>query len=215
MNQTTGLSEQQVDDIADALSNTGYIYLQDFLPEQLVTGLRQEAVNLAEKSFTLAGIGRQHSQNVDTQVRTDSTLWFDGQTPAQQAYLDVMEQLRIGLNRRLFMGLFDFECHYSHYKKGDFYQRHLDAFKGKSNRILSTVFYLNPDWSEEEGGELCLYAQDAPSKLLKVLPLFNQCIIFLSDTFPHEVLESQNDRYSIAGWYRLNNTSSEQLDPSQ
>jgi SM-20-related protein len=88
-----------------------------------------------------------------------------------------MEQLRIGLNRRLFLGLFDFECHYSHYAKGDFYQRHMDAFKGgvsqgHSNRVLSTVFYMNSDWGENDGGELLLYSDKQVSPLLTVPPVF-------------------------------------------
>jgi SM-20-related protein len=37
--------------------------------------------------------------------------------------------------------------------------------------------------------------------------VFNSCMIFLSDTFPHEVLTSRSDRYSIAGWYRVNGNS--------
>ena len=123
--------------------------------------------------------------------------------------MEWMEKLRVGLNRRLFMGLSEFECHYSHYAKGDFYKRHLDAFKGsphknRSNRAVSTVFYLNSDWQQDDGGELLLYADNHLSPLLIVPPLFNSCMIFLSDTFPHEVLASNCDRYSIAGWYRVN-----------
>jgi SM-20-related protein len=148
-------------------------------------------------------------------VRTDSTLWLCGNSVTQLAYLDWMEQLRMGLNRRLFMGLFDFECHFSHYSRGDFYQCHLDAFKGRSNRILSSVFYLNPHWSEKDGGELLLYADEQPSPLLIVPPQFNSCILFLSEVFPHEVLTSHSDRFSIAGWYRVNGQSSDHLDPSQ
>ena len=113
------------------------------------------------------------------------------------------------------MGLFDFECHFSHYSPGDFYQRHLDAFKGSSNRILSSVFYLNPHWSENDGGELLLYADEQVSPLLIVPPRFNSCILFLSDVFPHEVLVSRCDRFSIAGWYRVNSQSAEHFDPSQ
>jgi SM-20-related protein len=93
----------------------------------------------------------------------------------------------------------------------------LDAFKGfksgaQNNRLLSTVFYLNPDWAKNDGGELLLYADKKVSPLLIVPPLFNSCVIFLSDTFPHEVLTSSCDRYSIAGWYTGNGNSVEHLD---
>lgn len=217
MTKNTQLEEQRIDDIADALVQRGFIQLQHFLPEILAEQLMFEAKRLASIEFKPAGIGRNNSQQLNSQVRMDSTLWFNGNSAPQYAYLDWMEQLRMGLNRRLFMGLFDFECHFSHYSTGDFYQRHLDAFKGDrlksgSNRILSTVFYVNSDWVKNDGGELLLYADEQVLPLLIVPPVFNDCVIFLSDTFPHEVLASRCDRYSIAGWYRVNSHSSEHLD---
>jgi len=215
MTENTALKEQLIDDIAEALAERGFIHLQHLLPQWLALQLMHEAKRLAAFEFKPAGIGRNNSQQLNTQVRTDSTLWLSNNSVIQQAYLDWMEQLRMGLNRRLFMGLFDFECHFSHYSTGDFYQRHLDAFKGRSNRILSSVFYLNPHWSENDGGELLLYADEQPSPLLIVPPRFNSGILFLSDVFPHEVLASQCDRFSIAGWYRVNNQSTEHVDPGQ
>ncbi|PKH00333.1 2OG-Fe(II) oxygenase [Paraglaciecola sp. MB-3u-78] len=215
MTENADLEEQLIDDIADALAQRGFIHLQHLLPKWLALQLMHEAQRLAAFEFKPAGIGRNNHQQVNSQVRTDSTLWLRGNSLTQQAYLDWMEQLRMGLNRRLFMGLFDFECHFSHYSTGDFYQRHLDAFKGRSNRILSSVFYLNPHWSESDGGELLLYADEQPSPLLVVPPEFNSCILFLSDVFPHEVLASHSDRFSIAGWYRVNSQSSDRLDPNQ
>lgn len=210
--QHAHLEEQLLDDIADVLALRGFIQLQNFLPEWLASQLLHEAKHLASVEFRPAGIGRNNSQQINSQVRTDSTLWLNGHSASQYSYLECMEQLKIGLNRRLFMGLFDFECHFSHYSKGDFYQRHLDAFKGdasrvRSNRVLSTVFYLNHDWSKNDGGELLLYADEQVSPILIVPPVYNSCIIFLSDTFPHEVLTSHNDRYSIAGWYKVNGSS--------
>ena len=215
MTENICLNEQLIDEIAIALQQQGFIQLTQFLPVLLATQLVQEAKRLSSIEFKPAGIGRQNNQQLNTQVRTDSTLWLDGESDLQAAYLNWMEQLRVGLNRRLFMGLFDFESHFSHYGEGDFYRRHVDAFKGRSNRLLSTVYYLNPDWHKNDGGELILYADEQPNPLLIVPPLFNSCIIFLSDVFPHEVLASRCDRYSIAGWYRVNNNSTEHLDPSQ
>lgn len=215
--ENENIDEQLIDEIADTLAQQGFIHLQHFLPEWLADQLMHEAKRLVTIEFKPAGIGRNNSQQVNSQVRTDSTLWLSGNSITQQTYLDYMEQLRVGLNRRLFMGLFDFECHYSHYSTGDFYQRHLDAFKGdtfqaRSNRVLSTVFYLNSDWSQGDGGELLLYADKQVSPLLIVPPVLNSCMIFLSDTFPHEVLTSKCDRYSIAGWYRASGNSAEHLD---
>jgi SM-20-related protein len=203
------IKEPLIDDIAEALARQGFIQLQHFLPQLIAEQLMNEATRLAKFEFTSAGIGRNNTQQLNSKVRTDTTLWLSGNSITQQKYLDWMEQLKIGLNRRLFLGLLDFECHYSHYSKGDFYHRHLDTFKKDtprllSNRVLSSVFYLNQGWTKNDGGELLLYSDKQDSPVLTVPPIFNSCIIFLSDTFPHEVLTSRRDRYSIAGWYRAN-----------
>lgn len=115
------------------------------------------------------------------------------------------EQLRQYLNRELYLGLFDFECHYAHYPQGAFYKKHYDAFQGSSNRRLSTVLYLNPNWLPEDGGELILYTNDGDTVLETVLPKFGNMVIFLSEEFPHEVLPTNRSRYSLTGWFRINN----------
>jgi SM-20-related protein len=115
-----------------------------------------------------------------------------------------MEVLRKGLNEQLFLGLFDYECHYARYETGGFYRTHLDAFSGKRNRVLSTTYYLNPDWTSDDQGELVLYAPDAKEKLATVTPTFNKMVLFMSERFPHEVLPTRALRHSVAGWFRIN-----------
>ena len=208
MPTTHCLKEQTIDDIAAGLDQHGFVLLAEFLPDSLAKQLYREAKRLSISTFEPAGIGRHSSSQLDAQVRNDSTLWLSDNTLTQQCYLDWMEQLRLGLNRRLYLGLDDFECHFSHYAKGQFYKRHLDAFQRdisaqRSHRFLSTVFYLNPNWQKNDAGELLSYSKDQLIPLLTVQPVLNTGIIFLSDTFPHEVIASQTDRYSIAGWYRV------------
>jgi SM-20-related protein len=110
------------------------------------------------------------------------------------------------LNRRLFLGLFSFESHFSHYGKGDFYKKHQDAFKGKSNRKLSLVTYLNRHWQDSNGGELVIYTKNVSQPTIRVEPKFGTVVLFLSEDFPHEVLPCSADRYSVAGWFRVNPT---------
>jgi len=105
------------------------------------------------------------------------------------------------------------ESHFAHYRTGDFYRRHLDAFKGEENRVLSVVAYLNPDWSEEDGGELVLYPERGGAAELRVTPAQGTLVLFLSEHFEHEVLPARRDRFSIAGWFRQNNSSASRADP--
>ena len=112
------------------------------------------------------------------------------------------------------LGLFTFESHFAHYAPGAFYKTHLDAFRGQANRILSVVLYLNPDWADDEGGEMVLYQETEPNqKLFTVKPELGTLAVFLSEEFPHEVLPAKRDRYSIAGWYRVNTSTGNKVDP--
>lgn len=207
------LDEQVIAYICEQLTITGYCVVSDFLPELVINALYLEASSDVRLNFKQAAIGREQLQQVNTSVRSDSIAWINGQSESQCLFLKLMENLRIEINRRLFMGLFDYESHYAHYGPGDFYKRHVDAFKGNSNRLLSSVVYLNADWVNADEGELLMFHDEQVSPFLIVEPIFNQCIIFLSEQFPHEVRAAKRDRYSIAGWFRTNNSIGGQIDP--
>jgi SM-20-related protein len=147
-------------------------------------------------------------------VRNDRTLWLTGQSEAPFMFLSVMEQLREDLNARLFMGLFEYEAHYALYPPGGFYKKHLDSFRGARNRIVSTVTYLTPGWTESDGGHLVLYdGQDDTQETARILPQAGTLAVFLSEDVPHEVLPPARERASIAGWFRCNNSTSDKIDP--
>ena len=69
--------------------------------------------------------------------------------------------------------------------------------------MLTTVLYLNPEWQPGDGGQLLIYAPDSDKVIETVNPNFGTFVIFLSEQFPHEVVRTSSDRYSIAGWFRL------------
>ncbi|MCD8512018.1 MAG: 2OG-Fe(II) oxygenase [Nitrincola sp.] len=203
------------DAIADALVDKGYFYTQNALPGLPTTSLQQRIVQLeTEDALKRAGIGRDSDHHINNDIRQDQIRWLQPNQAAEQDYLSWMEHLRVGINQRLFMGLFDYECHFAHYPEGAFYKQHLDAFKGRTNRVLTTVYYLNDGWEVTQGGELILYAEDGNRILETVFPETGTLLIFLSDRFPHEVLPTKRDRYSIAGWYRVNNSLNAQIDPA-
>lgn len=201
------LTEGLLDNLADTLVRDGYQIFNHTFPSSLVNGLWQELQSLPENELRVAGVGRQDDFQVNRQIRRDKIRWLEGDTEMQQAFLAWMELVRLGLNRRLFMGLFDYECHYASYAPGAFYKKHLDAFKNplnpaQPNRVLSTVLYLNPEWRVGDGGELLLYDEDDAHLLETVAPEYGKLVIFLSDRFPHEVLVAHRERQSIAGWFR-------------
>ena len=159
-------------------------------------------------------MGRINDLLHDARIRRDEICWITGESLAGRQWLKWAAELQLYLNRRLFLGLFSFESHFAQYAQGAFYRRHRDAFCGQANRILSVVVYLNKDWQVADGGELVLYAGDGDKFGVKVLPSWGTVVVFLSEEFPHEVLPAKCDRYSIAGWYRLNTSTFGRADPN-
>ena len=147
-------------------------------------------------------------------MRADEICWITGETETGKKWLDWSSSLQSFLNRRLFLGLFSFESHFSHYGPGDYYKRHYDAFRGQANRTLSVVAYFNSGWTGVDGGELVLYKDEYDKEGVKVAPLLGTLVVFLSEEFPHEVLSAKRDRYSIAGWFRVNTTVTDKVDPA-
>jgi len=190
--------------VAERLVDEGYCIIENALPEALCQALFQRVTSLPRSEFRRAGIGRNRDQQIDDGYRTDEIHWLDSCDASASAYLTLMEQLRLDINRQLFIGLFDYEAHFAHYAPGSFYKRHLDAFQGNTNRVVTTVFYLNPEWCEQDGGAINLYENtDSEIPFKSVFPKMGTLVVFLSDQFPHEVMAAQRDRYSIAGWFRV------------
>ncbi|MCF8473620.1 MAG: 2OG-Fe(II) oxygenase [Emcibacter sp.] len=189
--------------IAQNITDKGYSLNINCLPIDLHKILSDHLHDIHQFNFKKAGIGRNLDHIVDHSVRRDEICWITGNTIMGKAWLDWISSLQIFLNRQLFMGLFSFESHFAHYQKDAYYKKHYDAFKGEANRILSVVLYLNPNWCKEDAGELVLYFGEDQQERLIIAPEFATLVVFLSEDFSHEVLSSNNDRYSIAGWFRL------------
>ncbi|REG85872.1 2OG-Fe(II) oxygenase [Marinomonas pollencensis] len=198
------------------LQAKGWSIQDDFFSAAFTDKLMAEVQAIQSENMLQAGVGRKQSHQLDLSARRDYIKWIDPINDTCKTFLDEMEALRIVLNRQLFLGLFDFEAHFARYEDGAFYEKHLDAFKGQSNRILSTVLYLNDDWRETDGGELIIYDEyDEEVELGRFLPKKGRLAVFLSECFPHEVNVAKRTRHSIAGWFRVNNTTAKELDPGQ
>jgi SM-20-related protein len=189
--------------IAQQLEDTGYIVLAKPLVDELLAQLFTRCHDDHDARFQAAHVGRGVAKKQIGAIRGDVIDWLNAENSTDQRYLSCMEELRLGLNSTLFLGLFDYECHYAIYGEGDGYAKHSDVLQGKKNRILTTVLYLNEDWQAGDGGELVVFETTGKSIITTVNPTFGTMIIFLSDSFPHQVLLSHTTRRSIAGWFRV------------
>ncbi len=198
----------------DALVDQGWFFWQNAIPRSLCDALYFELQQRQQDGeLQQAGIGRGQEHQLNQRIRRDAIHWLERQTPAQAQYLDLMQQLQLELNRQLFMGLFEYEAHFALYSPGDFYKKHRDSFRGAANRMVTSVAYLNPTWQTDWGGELVLYNEEDTQELVRLMPQSGALALFMSEQLPHEVLPTQQDRASIAGWFRCNTSTHGIVNP--
>ncbi|MFK0087031.1 2OG-Fe(II) oxygenase [Pseudomonas sp. NPDC090755] len=188
--------------IVDDLATHGWSQQTLFLPEPLTLALAAECRRrAAEGELAPAAVGRGASQEVREGIRGDHIQWLEpGQAQSSDQYLDLMDSLRVALNRGLYLGLEDFECHFALYPAGAFYRKHLDRFRDDDRRTVSTVLYLNQDWQAEDGGQLRMSLKGDVEH--DVSPIGGCLVVFLSGDIPHEVLPARRERLSLTGWFR-------------
>ena len=194
------MNKKLYEKITDALVDKGYIIIDDALSPKLTEQLLEIAKT--KNSYKKAGISSTSKLHIDKTKRSDKISWLDEDGGIQSKYLLWMEGLQSYLNKELYLGLSYFETHFAIYEEGDFYEKHFDAFKNSKNRVVTVVYYLNEEWDESNGGELVIYDENH-NYLTTVTPHKNKMIVFMSDKFPHEVLPTKATRYSIAGWFRM------------
>jgi len=203
-----------IDEACHGLMAAGWFVRERAVAAARVAELAAELDTLREGDrLRRAGIGRDRDYQLDRETRRDWIGWLSRRRPRQAAFLDWAEGLRRALNRRLFLGLFEFEAHLGLYPPDAFYVRHFDSFRGAANRMVSLVLYLNPHWRSDDGGELVLYAPGGGVEAARVEPRAGTLVLFMSEEIEHEVLPTRAPRASVAGWFRLNNTTSDYLDP--
>ena len=183
------------------LISIGWYATDQFLTDDHCNLLTHELNTLPLKE---AQVGKGIQKVIQNSIRNDSIFWLDrnNQSAAQDYYLEQMDSLMNLLNRELYLGLKQFECHFARYEKNGFYKKHLDQFVGNLDRRVTIVTYLN---TPIVGGEIRIYNRENPEKVdCDYKPQKGSMVCFLSDQIYHEVLTTQTERYSIAGWFRTN-----------
>ena len=180
------LNDIVINEMLDTLVAQGWYEWPNAVADDLCSDLLAEVQTLDEiGALRRAGIGRGDNLQINKDIRRDQIKWLDNSTRAQQDYLKQMANLQYQLNRGLFLGLFEYESHFALYKTGDFYKKHLDSFRGKANRMVTTVLYLNPHWQPESGGQLVIYNENSSQQLVKIVPKMGKMVVFMSEQIPH------------------------------
>lgn len=196
--------------VADRLQAEGQVVLPGFLPLELTAALAALArAQWRAGAFRPAGVGRGADFALRPDIRKDQVHWVDADTAPvlQRLWRQELEPLRYAINARTFLGLYDFEGHFSVYPPGAFYRRHVDRFQSAGQRTVSLVLYLNDAWQAADGGALRIYHRDETDaeRYTDVLPEAGTLACFLSEATAHEVLPAQRERFSFTGWFRVRN----------
>ena len=116
-----------------------------------------------------------------------------------RAYLRAIDELGRYFNATLYTGIRSSEAHYACYPSGFGYQWHSDNPKGRDERVISAVFYLNDNWTANDGGAITVV--DKQNETTQLLPQLNRLVVFDSNLL-HQVEITNRTRFSIATWLR-------------
>ena len=174
----------------------------NFLNTALATSLKDNLIALYDNNQMLsAGTCNLDAISFDQSVRSDKIFWLDRRhnDKSENDFFDLMDEFVSYLNSTCYTGITGYEFHYAMYEKGTFYKKHMDRFRSDSSRLFSMIMYLNEDWEQSDGGELCIHHAD---HLQNISPNKGKSIFFKSNELLHEVLVTQKPRMSITGWLK-------------
>ena len=196
-----------VEEIMNAVGRQGWAVIPGCFAEGDSLRLMQECETACENGdFRRAGVGRGNTLEIREDIRRDQVMWLQpgDESVEQKIYLSWLETLRLALNQRYFLGLFEFEGHFAIYPEGAFYKPHLDRHAGTIDRIVTVILYLNAHWQPGDGGELKLWtmAGDKGGAFELIEPRLGTVVCFLAGDFWHEVVPAKKTRMSITGWFR-------------
>ena len=170
------------------LEKDAFFVWDDFLSQEETKSVMLDYRKLQnDGQFKRAGIGQGPERQVNDQIRKDEISWLDPDnlSVSQALFWNRLDELKEKINAHFFLGLWALEGHYSH-----------------DTRTISMVLYLNPEWDFESGGELRLHTPNPRHPEVDLLPLGGRLVCFMSAELPHEVLSSQKERFSFAGWWK-------------
>ena len=198
--ETTIYSSEKWSNWFEQLANQDYVFVDDFIPDQLYQQVQSYFQQLLDESeFSKAAIGTNQQRQIESSVRGYFIYWLDKQSDDEIINLfDLFDETLLNLRQQLFLSISDYEFHFALYPPQTRYEKHIDQFHGKKNRVLSMLIYLNKDWKLGDGGKLKIYGPGANTTLIE--PIAKRMVMFKSDTVEHEVLLTQTSRKSITGW---------------
>lgn len=192
------------DEIIKQLNQQGLVITDSAMPASWHQELLAEAQDIWHKNKFSPGEIGQEKNGYKPKIRGDQVYWLEPNSDqTKHPFFEWMAKFRQTLNEQYGMGLLSQEFHFARYEGGIGYKKHIDQHRGTDFRKISIVYYLNHDWQEENGGEICFFQpRDPAQEMLRAAPYGGRLAIFVSGVIPHEVLPSKAARWSLTGWLR-------------
>jgi SM-20-related protein len=185
-----------------ALGAHGYFVRESFLGEVEARAVCAESrARVDAGALRPAGIRRGADHTLDVATRGDLITWVgeEARGTALGRLWEAYAALGEALSTEAYLGLGRFDLQLACYPGGGArYARHADAFPGQSNRRLTAIYYVNPDWEPAHGGLLRLYPEGGP---VDVAPRLDTLVVFLSERLEHEVLPAHAPRLALTAWF--------------
>ncbi|OQS05809.1 egl nine-like 3 isoform X1 [Thraustotheca clavata] len=207
-----------IQDISRALDQQYFAVYDDFLGHIHAMQLYEEVVYFYHSDQSpfhfeqgaLAGgkTGRNLRYEMPS-VRGDHVLWLEGtEVNCPISIAATLRQLdRLVLERLAAINSELQRCSLIRHRvmitcypgQGSSYVKHCDNPNG-NGRKLTAIFYLNPQWEEEDGGELQIHRLD--HSITRIPPIFDRLVLFFSnERVPHQVAPSYAKRFALTVWY--------------
>ncbi len=168
----------------------------------LAAHLRENILGLnISKQLRSAGTGNETKLVHDKLFRSDVIYWLDRShnNEYENEFFDLIDNFISYLNETCYTGITGYEFHYTLYEAGSFYKTHLDQFRNNDSRQYSMIIYLNENWQQNDGGELCIHQNNMREN---ISPNNGKAVFFKSSELEHEVLITHRPRMSITGWLK-------------
>jgi len=184
----------------DQLAIQDFVFVDNFISDELFRNIQDYFKSLQEKGkFSKAAIVSSEKRQIKSSVRGDFIYWLDKEVDNElEELFKTLDELADKLRQYLLISIGDYKCHFALYPPKTRYEKHVDQFKGKNNRLISVLIYLNENWQPDDGGELKIHQTNGNELLIQ--PIAKRLVMFKSDTVEHEVMTTHTPRKSLSGW---------------
>jgi hypothetical protein len=195
--------------VCEHLRVCGYAVVDNVFGDACAAALRDEVVALRHtmhRNATHLVRGGGGGGHRPTLVPKQGIFEAELMSPVTQALAPFCSQLQADATLRVMLSLLAAELRLEaqaiklqrNAGDGACFPIHTDTDAAVDGRRVTAIWYLNPGWRPEHGGQLRLYP--FPAAPLDIDPLNDRLVLFSSRRMLHRVLPAHHERYCFTIW---------------